>query len=285
MNAAISITNLKKTYGDFSLDIPELQIETGYITGFIGENGAGKTTAMRLIMDVIRPEAGEIHVFGSELRQDPASVKSRIGFVESMSCFSPSLKVGHVKKIVAPFFPEWSDELYNRYCSRFEIPQDSRVRALSSGKSKLFSLIVALSHSPELLILDEPTSNLDPVARSEMLDLFHELLQDGKTTILYSTHITSDLDKTADYIVYIHRGKILLNEEKDALLSRNCIIRGDNALLDRADGCPLHGIRKTSVGFTALCSDRSAAEKAFGDCVVLEQPNIEDIMLHLSKEA
>lgn len=283
MSAAISLIGVRKSYPGFDLDIPRLDIEEGYITGFIGENGAGKTTTLRIIMDIVTPDSGHVAVLCGDLRENPEELKQEIGYVDSLAYFSQQFKVGAAKSVVAPFYRKWDEGLYQSYVKRFGIREDRKIKDLSSGQSKLFSLVMALCRRPRLLILDEPTTNLDPVVRSEILDILAEQLQNGNVSIFYSTHITSDLDKTADYIAYLHRGKVLLHEEKDRMLDEFRIVRGESALVREA-GRLLIGVRDTSVGFTALTRRPAELAGKVGDRVVMEKPNLEDIMIYMAKE-
>lgn len=284
MRSVITLHNIMKSYPGFELNIPMLEVPQGYITGFIGENGAGKTTTLRMIMDILRPDQGEITVLEGDMIKEPDRLKQDIGYVDSLAYFNPSVKVRRAKEIIAPFYQDWDEELYQKYRKRFGIQENKKLKELSSGQNKLFSLMMALCHRPKLLILDEPTTALDPVIRSELLDILAEQLQDGEVSIFFSTHITSDLDKTADYIAYIREGRLLLFEEKDRMLEEYRLVKGENSLLDAA-GPLLIGPRVTSVGFTALTRDPAGVFRKWGDSVVMEKPNLEDIMVYTAKGA
>ncbi|MDL2232825.1 AAA family ATPase, partial [Ruminococcaceae bacterium OttesenSCG-928-L11] len=199
-----------------------------------------------------------------------------------LSFFYSAFQLRQIAAIVKPFFSTWDDALFTDYCKRFQLKPDAKVKALSTGQSKLFSLVVALSHRPKLLILDEPTSNLDPIIRNDILELFGEIMLDGETTIFYSTHITSDLDKTADYIMYLHDGQIRFHEEKDVLLEKYRVIKGDNSLLAALPSLRLYGVKQTDLGFTALCKIEDLPK--LGERIVAEKPDIEKIMLYAAKE-
>lgn len=282
MTNVISLIDVRKSYPGFELFIPRLDVAEGYITGFIGENGAGKTTTLRMIMDILTPDSGQISVLGGDLRRDSETLKQEIGYVDSLAYFNQQFKLGKAKSVVAPFYRNWDEGLYQTYLKRFGLREDKKLKEMSSGQSKLFSLVMALCRRPKLLILDEPTTNLDPVVRAEILDILAEQLQEGNVTVFFSTHITSDLDKTADYIAYLHKGTLLLHEEKDTMLEEFRLVKGDSALLK--DCAPyLIGARDTSVGFTALTRQRRELE-GFGDRLVLEKPNLEDIMVYTAKE-
>lgn len=283
MNTVICLRNLRKSFSGFTLDIPQLDIPAGYITGFIGENGAGKSTTMRMIMDILPPDSGEIRIFDQDMRTHAPALKQDIGYVDSLAYFSPHIYLGTAKRMIAPFYHNWDESLYQHYIKRFSLPENKRLKALSNGQNKLFSLIMALCHRPKLLILDEPTTALDPIIRSELLDMLAELLEDGTTSVFFSTHITSDLDKTADYIAYIQAGKLVLFEEKDRMLDEYRIVKGENALLDNAANL-LIGTRTSPVGFTALTRNPSQIVQLLGDRITLEKPNLEDIMIYTAKE-
>lgn len=283
MSAVISLIDVWKSFPGFELDIPRLDIEEGYITGFIGENGAGKTTTLRIVMDILPPDSGRVSVLGEDMRRAADRLKQDIGYVDSLAYFSPQFKVGMAKSVVAPFYNSWDEGLYRSYVKRFGIQEKKKLKDLSSGQNKLFSLVMALCRRPKLLILDEPTSSLDPVLRSEILDILAEQLQAGNVTIFFSTHITSDLDKTADFVAYLHRGRIILHEEKDRMLDGYRLVKGESALLAEAGGL-LIGVRDTSVGFTALTRKAHELTARFGGKLLMEKPNLEDIMIHTAKE-
>lgn len=282
MSAVITLENVQKHYPGFTLDIPRLEVAEGYITGFIGENGAGKTTTLRMIMDLITPDSGEITVLGGNMARDAETLGQEIGYVDSLAYFSPSFRVGRAKSVVAPFYRNWDEELYQRYVKRYGIQEDKKLKDLSSGQNKLFSLVMALCHRPRLLILDEPTTSLDPVIRAELLDILAGLLQSGDVSVLFSTHITSDLEKTADYIAYIHGGRLLLHEEKDRMLEEFRLVKGEARLLPEARPL-LTGVRETPVGFTGLTRDADGLRRKLGDAVALEAPTLEDIMVYTAK--
>lgn len=283
MQPVITLNNVRKSYPGFALEIPHLEIAAGYITGFIGQNGAGKTTTLRMIMDILEPDSGEITVLGGNMKTDAEAIKQDIGYVDSLAYFSQNFRVGRAKAVIAPFYKNWDEELYQRYVKRFDIQEKKKLKDLSTGQSKLFSLVMALCHHPKLLILDEPTSGLDPVIRNELLDILAEQLQGGDVSVFFSTHITSDLDKTADYIAYIQDGKLVLHEEKDRMLEQYRIVKGDVAQLQGVAEL-LTGIKVTSVGFTALTRDAAAVVQRLGDAVMLEKPTLEDIMVYNAKE-
>lgn len=210
----LEVKNITKEYPSFKLDNVSFNIEEGSICGFIGRNGAGKTTTLKGIMGLIHLNSGEIKVFGREIYEHEAENRQEMGFTLSETMFYPDAKIGTLAKVTSKFYPNWNQDTYNKLCKRFGLEQDKKVKELSTGMKVKYNLAVALSHGAKLLILDEPTSGIDPVSRDEILDIFKMIVKEGKRSILFSTHITSDLDKCADHIVYIKKGKIISSKTK-----------------------------------------------------------------------
>ena len=282
---AVKFNNVKKQLGDFELNIPSLGIQKGYITGFIGQNGAGKTTTMKLMLDMIRMDTGDIEIEGLNIKVAPEKIKAKIGYVGEPTGYPEESRLKHIKKMVAPFYEAWDENLFKKYIAYFSLNLDKKYGELSTGQKKQCDLVMALSHKPELILLDEPTAGLDPVVRNEILELLMLHMQDEKVTIFYSTHITSDLEKACDYLVYIQKGKIIMNVEKDELLSQYCIVRGAKELFnDEEIKKELLGVRQTSLGGEALVKNRKIAEELFGDEVKYSKPTIEEIMVFLAEE-
>lgn len=279
---AIEIKNIKKKLGDFQLEIPSLTIKQGYITGFVGENGAGKTTTIRLIMDMLIADCGEIQVLGRDIREKSHLIKEHIGYVGDPVGYPEESKLTDIKRMIAPFYKTWDEALFNKYLKRFNININKRYADLSTGQQKQFALIMALAHKPKLILLDEPTANLDPVAREEILDILMQHMQNEEVTVFYSTHITSDLEKSADYIIYIKEGKIVINAEKEQLMADYCIVKGPKSVFGREAQKYLLGYRQTSFGFEALVANKKLATEIFGNEVKYVVPSIEQIMLFLS---
>ena len=214
----LEVKNVSKTYPSFKLDNVSFNIEEGSICGFIGRNGAGKTTTLKGIMGLIHIESGEIMTFGKNLYDNEEANRQEIAFSMAEINYFPDAKIGNLTKVTSKFYPNWNQETYEKLCKRFELDQNKKIKELSSGMKVKYSLAVALSHNARLLILDEPTSGIDPVSRDEILDIFKLIVKDGKRSILFSTHITSDLDKCADHIVYIKKGKIISSKTKEDFL-------------------------------------------------------------------
>lgn len=248
--------------------------------GFIGPNGSGKTTTIKAIMNLIRIDQGEIKVFGQDHIQAEKNIKERIGFVYDENHFYEDLTILEMKHIIAPFYRQWDDDLFAKYTGAFELPLRKKIKSLSRGMQMKFSLAVALSHQADFIIMDEPTAGLDPVFRSELLDILYDLMQEEKKGILFSTHITSDLDRIADYITFIHQGKLVFSGNKDVILDAYAVVKGGRNILNADNHGLFAGIRENQFGFEALTNRKDAVRKAFRDQVVLERANLEDIMLY-----
>lgn len=233
MNNIIEVNGLSKHYPDFSLSEASFTVPEGCITGFVGANGAGKTTTLRAILGLLEPDSGEIRLFGepvpsSEGRRssDRRALADRIGVVLGAGAFYEGLTVSQMKQIVAGAYSQWQEKEYQELASRFKLNPSQKIKTLSSGTKMKLALAFALSHRAELLIMDEPTSGLDPLIRDKFLSLIREFMDKGGKGVLFSTHITSDLDKCADNIVFLHQGKILLEEDKDILLDKWRLVKG-----------------------------------------------------------
>ena len=279
---AIEFKGVKKRRGNFQLSIDDLLIESGYITGFIGPNGAGKTTTIKLIMNMLKMDSGIIKVFNNDIR-DYFAYKSEIGYVGDEAGFLDTVKVKNIKKYMSNFYEKWDEDLYKKYISKFRIDENKLYKDFSKGQKKQFELIIALSHHPKLIIMDEPTANLDPRVRSELLEMLQEHIEREEATVFYSTHITSDLEKTADYIVMIYEGKIILTGIKDELLEEHAIIRGKTELLDMESEKILRGIKINRYGFEGMTSDKNKAFEIFGKEVVYDKATLEDILLFYTR--
>ncbi|WP_037287714.1 ABC transporter ATP-binding protein [Saccharibacillus sacchari] len=277
MNAA-TLEGVSKRYDSFKIEDISFPIRKGYVTGLIGPNGAGKSTLIRMIMQMVKPDAGHVELFGSKLENEATGMRERIGYVSDENVFYDHLTLKRMTNILAPFYRNWETDTFRDYLERFELPENKKIKDLSKGMKMKFSLAVALSHSAELLIMDEPTAGLDPVFRRELLDLLADQLQDDQRSILFSSHITSDLDRIADYIVFVNKGKLIFNETKDEVLERHVLVKGGNELLD-PDIRPLFaGLRETGVGFEGLMTDRVEAERIFGSVALIEQPTLEEVV-------
>lgn len=228
----LEVNNLTKNFGDFALDNVSFKLEPGYIMGFIGPNGSGKSTTIKLIMNLLRKDSGEIKIFGKDYIEFEKEIKDRIGFVYDESCFYEDLTIKQMKNIIAPFYKNWDDYFFNGYMKDFDLDPNQKIKKLSKGMKMKFSLALALSHNADLIIMDEPTSGLDPVFRREILDILYDVIQDESKFIFFSTHITTDLEKIADYITFINKGKMVFSKSMDEILETYAMVKGGNNLLD-----------------------------------------------------
>lgn len=217
MNLALELQNVTKRYDGFTLDNINLTLPTGSIMGFVGENGAGKSTTIKLILDLIRKDQGTINIFQNDYHTLPLNRKEDIGVVMDDSCFPEVLNAIQIGKLSSKLYQHWDKNAYQNYLIKFQLPEKKALKEYSKGMKMKLNIACALSHNAKLLILDEATSGLDPVVRDEILEVFLDFIQDETHSILMSSHITSDLEKICDYITLIHKGKIVFTKEKDEL--------------------------------------------------------------------
>ena len=278
MDTVLDIRNLRKEFKGFSLQDISFSLPRGYIMGFIGPNGAGKTTTLKLIMNMLQKDGGEITVFGLDHVKSEREVKQRIGFVHDQSVFYERLSIQQMTGLLRPFYQRWDEGKYQQYIRQFGLDPNKKIKDLSKGMKTKYSLALALSHGAELLIMDEPTSGLDPVFRRELLDILYEVIQREENSILFSSHITSDLDRMADYITFLNEGRLVFSEEKDSLLSRFTLVKGGPSELTDALKKDLVGFSQTPVGFEGLAKSRLDAPD-----LIQETPSLEDIMFYHTK--
>ena len=279
MENCIEIKGINKKYAQFELKDVSFSVPCGTVMGFIGENGAGKSTTIKAILGLMKPDSGEINVLGEDSQNLSKKLKEKIGVVFDGLTFPNTLNAIQLDKGMTGIYRNWSSETFFKYLTRFELPTKKKFRTFSRGMEMRLSIAAALSHDPQLLVLDEPTSGLDPVMRSEILDIFLEFMQDESHSILLSSHITSDLDRIADYITFIHKGKVIFTEERNEMRDKYRIIKcGEEqlALIDKED---IIGMRKNRFNCEVLTT---AAEK-YPDLAV-DIPTIDDIMVFYVKE-
>ncbi len=284
MALALEINKLRKEYSDFILEDISLKLPSGYIMGLIGPNGAGKTTLIKLILNMTRRKSGEIRVFGLDNLTHETDIRSRIGFVHEEPHYYSYLKVKEIRALFSRFYVNWNNDLFYSLCGEFNLPLDQRISALSRGTKMKLSLALALSHDADLLLMDEPTTGLDPVFRRDLLRKFSEVIQNENKTVLFSTHITSDLERTADYITYIQKGEILFSCTKDHVFETWGLVKGGNEILDHESLKFFKGVRRGPYGFKALTTDKEKVRCAFsGKNILIDKPSLDDIMFLLSK--
>ncbi len=249
---ALDIKNLTKNYSGFTLDSINLTLPSGCIMGLVGENGAGKSTTIKLILDLIRADGGSVEILGADSRDMAPALREQVGVVLDEVGLPECLTTVQIGKIMRSSYSNWDDAVYDDYMRRFALPDNKPFKDFSRGMKMKLGIAVALSHHPKLLILDEATNGLDPVVRDEVLEIFSEFTRDESHAILLSSHIVSDLEKLCDYIAFMHEGKLLLCEEKDALLAEYGIIRCDRAQLAALAPDTVIGRRESDYGVQAV---------------------------------
>ena len=280
---AIEIKDLKKSFGDFKIDISKFNVKEGYITGFIGPNGAGKTTTIKLIMNMLFKDEGSIKILDEEISIDNINVKAKIGYVGEITGYLQEAKLKNIKRMVSRFYNNWDESIYNKYIRKFRLDETKIYKELSSGEKRQFDLIMALSHHPKLIIMDEPTANLDPLVRNEFLEILQEYMASEDVTVFYSTHITSDLDKAADYIALMFDGEIILYGEKNDLIENHSIVRGEKYLLKEETKKCFVSYKTNLCGFEGLTNNKKEAYEIFGEEVIYDKVNLEDILMYYTR--
>ena len=283
MEDVVVLDQVSKFYKDFKLDRISFSVKKGFIHGLIGRNGAGKTSTIKLLMNLIKPDEGSIRIFGLDNREHGKEIRQRIGFVYADNHFYEDLTLEKMKRVIASFYHNWDEQAYRRYLGMFDLPADKKIKHLSKGMKMKYSIALALSHHAELIIMDEPTSGLDPVVRREILELMSEIIQDENKTVLFSTHITSDLEQVADYITFIHDGHIQFSLTKDEVMEKYTLVKGRTDLLDPDTRKPFIGLRETPVGFEGLSDNPKLVFELFGNQAIYERPSLEDIMVYTIK--
>ena len=278
MNDILRVENLNKSYKDFSLRDVSFSLPEGCITGFIGINGSGKTTTLRTILGLAKKTSGNIRIFGLDMEKNAKEIKDRIGVVLDDGCFYDELSLAEMKSIISSAYTNWSEQDFKRYMDLFALEPKQKISSLSKGMKMKYALALALSHNAELLIMDEPTSGLDPLVRSKLLKVLTDYMENGGKGVLFSTHITSDLDKIADMLIMIDNGRIVFQEEKDFLLDNYRIVKGDATLLNDDMRKLLLGVTETAYGFTGITRHAAKMRTLLPDAII-ERPTIEDIML------
>ena len=279
---AIELSHINKSFGDFAIRDLNLTVPSGTICGLVGENGAGKSTTIRLLMGVLRPDSGTASVLGADVSSPEfRDVKEDVGVVLDEAYFPESLNAVQVGKIMAATYRRWDQKLYDSYLKRFDLPEKKQFKDFSRGMRMKLAIAVALSHQPKLLVLDEATAGLDPIVRDEVLDIFNEFTREEDHSILISSHILSDLEKLCDYIAFIHKGDLLFCQEKDRLLEEYGIFEDSRENLDCLQPEAIVAREESRYGGVRALIKRDLAPAGFR----LEKPTVEDVVLFLVKGA
>lgn len=277
---SLYVENLSKQYEKFRLQDVSFRLESGYIMGFIGANGAGKTTTLKSMLGLVHKDSGTVRMLGMDFDQHELEIKQHIGFMFGGVDYYAKTKIRSITAVVKRFYREWDDSIYDQTMRRFALDEDKRPAELSNGMRIKYSLVLALSHRARLLLLDEPTSGLDPVARDNLLELFQEFIEDGERSILFSTHITSDLEKCADFITYIANGRIIESRTKDDLLAAYRLVKGTTQQLAALEP-RLVASKTNAFGFSGLVK---TSDLVSTDHLEVESPTLEDIMIYHAKK-
>ena len=284
MNSALILKNVNKKYEKSNFAIKDISflIPEGSIVGFIGENGAGKSTTMNCILNVIRRDSGTIEIFGREMTDEDIDIRENIGVVYDSNNFPEYLTAKQLADILGRIYSKWDDFCFEQFLRRFGLPESQKIKSYSRGMSMKLAIAVALSHDSKLLILDEATSGLDPIMRDEILDVLLEFVKQENHSILLSSHITSDLEKIADYIVFIHNGEIILNKTKDELIYEYGVIRcSENDFHNILPEDILSSMKK-DYQIDVLIKNKKLMEKKYKN-LIIDSVSLDEIMLLLAK--
>ncbi len=279
MENVIEIKSLFKKYEKFALEDINLVVPQGTVVGFIGANGAGKSTTIKAVLGLFKRDGGSVTVFGEDSEKMSNETREKIGVVFDTIPYPKNLTVVQLEKVLSGIYKSWESEKFFGYMNRFELPLKKKIKGFSRGMEMRLSIAAALSHNPSLLVLDEPTGGLDPVMRSDILDIFLDFMQDETHSIFISSHITGDLDRIADYICFIHKGKIVFTEERNEMLEKYRILKCTDSDIEIIDKNDIIGMRRGRFSSEILTL---AADK-YPD-ITADKPTIDEIMVHYVKE-
>ena len=284
MENILELQQVSKTFpkSNFTLDNVSFSLPYGAILGFVGENGAGKTTTIGCILNTITKDGGTVKLFGKEMQDADTDIREKIGVVYDGDNFPRHWSAEQLSKVMKGFYTNWDDELFSKYLEGFQLPPKQRIKHYSRGMTMKLAIAVALSHHPQLLILDEATSGLDPIMRDEMLDVFLDFVQEEDHSILLSSHITSDLEKVADYITFIHNGRLIMTVSKNDLVYNYAVMRCKESQFLALDRSDMIAYRKRDFQIDVLVSDGKEAQRKYKD-VVVDHASLDEIMLLLVK--
>ena len=284
MENILELQQVSKTFSksNFTLDNVSFSLPYGAILGFVGENGAGKTTTIGCILNTITKDGGTVKLFGKEMQDSDTDIREKIGVVYDGDNFPGHWSAEQLSKVMKGFYTNWDDELFHKYLEEFQLPPKQRIKHYSRGMTMKLAIAAALSHHPQLLILDEATSGLDPIMRDEMLDVFLDFVQEEDHSILLSSHITSDLEKVADYITFIHNGRLIMTASKNDLVYNYAVMRCKESQFLALSRSDMIAYRKRDFQIDVLVSDGKEAQRKYKD-VVVDHVSLDEIMLLLVK--
>lgn len=277
----LKVKNVEKTYSDFKLNDISFSLPEGYIMGLVGPNGAGKTTIIKMILDLINKESGEIAVFGKDNKKHRTEILQNIGVVFDTHCFMDEWKAKEINQIYKWFYPQWNGFKFEKYLEKFEISKKKCIKDMSKGMQMKLMIACALSYNAKFLILDEPTSGLDPIARDELIDILGKYVEDGEHSVLFSTHITEDLEKIADYITYLYKGNLIYSGDKMGFLEKYLKVKGDYSVLTAEMREAVIGIRHYGESFEGMIEINK--KDLFNDFYT-EAVTIEDVVVFMGRK-
>lgn len=277
----LKLENVRKSFTNFTLDNVSFTLPKGYIMGLIGSNGAGKTTTVKLILNMLDRENGNIEVLGTDYIENEREIKQNVGVVFDSNFYVDTWTIKETEQALSIFYNEWDNQTFRLMLIKFGLSLSTKIKDLSRGMQMKLMLACAFSHNAQLLILDEPTSGLDPATRNEFLEILQEFIQDGEKSVLFSTHITTDLERIADYITYLENGRVIYTGDMDEFMQKYFLIKGEPASLTNELKKDILGMRLTSMGFEGLVDAKVANKyKEY----ILDVPTIDDIVIFMSKE-
>lgn len=280
MKNAIEVHQLTKKYNSFLLNCINFSVPNGYVCGFIGQNGAGKTTTLKLMLSMILKDEGEVKLLGKS--SDDMALKEELGVLFDQPYFQEDWTSVDIEKALQPFYRQWSSDDYHKYLKKFSLNPKQKYKTMSRGMKMKLGMAVTLSHDAKLLLLDEPTGGLDPVMRDELLDILRDYMALENRSIFFSTHITSDLEKIADYIVYIHKGEIFFSGLKDELLEKYCIVKGGSDDLPNEKRNAVIGLREHTGVFEGMIELSKVG--GMSPNIISEPVTLDDIMIYINRE-
>lgn len=279
MNTALELKNVKKTFGTFSLEVEHLEVPSGYVTVLLGPNGAGKTTLLKVILGLVPLDEGSVFCLGENMGEHARRCKQRIGFVHEQDYLFEDLSPADMAGVMKRVYSSWDDHRFAELSERFAVERNKKIKNMSRGTRMKHAFALALSHHPDILILDEPMAGLDPMARLDMLKVVAEWMQGEGRTVILSSHITSDLDKVADHIVFLKNGRVIRSGDRPDILDRYLVCKGGLDRLGNGNRRFFEFIRETEFGFQGLTDRPEEVRRTLGDGLVFDRPNLEDMMV------
>lgn len=280
MEKILELKNVSKLTRLYNLNFT---LEKGYIMGLVGPNGAGKTSTIKLIMNLLNKHEGEVKIFGMDNVKDEVEIKQKIGFVYDENIYPTGLNLDQIAKGIAPFYNNWDQDLFLEYLQRFDLDRYSILKNLSKGMKTKFAIAMALSHKPELIIMDEPSSGLDPIFRRELLEILQEIIQEGNSSVLFSTHITSDLEKVADYITFMNKGKVIMSDSYFNITKNYRLVKATKEIIE-AHKEDMLGFKIAQYGAEGLTENWESLKDKYGEEIIVEKATIEEMLYYLTRK-